>query len=640
MRTIAQVYSTISEGSRRELKGAPAKLTTIFAIAYSLYHLWVFVYGAGKLNLFQHRSTHLLLILSLAFLVYSSTKKKQGRIPVIDIILALMPLAILAYMFINLRRITLWLSLIDSVSPLDIIFGTVLILLILEGARRVAGMPLVIVTLVFLAYMFFGQHLGGLWWHYELPFYRVIDILFLSTEGLWGPLMGISSTYIILFVIFGQLMLQCGGATFFVDIANAIAGGGRGGPAKVAVVASALFGTVSGSQVANVATTGSFTIPMMKKMGFKPAFAGGVELSASMGGMIMPPVMAATVFLMSEIAGIPYVTIIIAAFIPACLYFFAVFWQVHLESIKLGIGKIPKEERPSPWKVLKEGGQFLAPLVIIIVILMMGYTPIRAALWAIGAVLAAALVRKETRKNFISSVLKGLEDGAKTSIMVVLAIAAGAIMVGVVLPTGLGGKFGSMVMLFAGGNLIPVLIIAMLASLVLGAPLSVAATYILTAIMIVPVTVGMGVPPMAAHLFAIYFAVIAPMSPPAGPAMFLAGGMAGADPMRVGFIGMRLAIGIFILPFMFVLNPALLLMGTPLQIIAAVITAAVALFALATGFEGWLVIKTTWWERVFLFVGGLLLVFPGALTLSLGGGAVAAGFILHLMRARFVTKTL
>ena len=629
---LGRVYEEYAEGSRREFTGVTGKLVTGFAILYSLYHLYVFIMGVGKLNVFQHRATHLLWLLAFSFIVYAPGAKKT-RVGVWDVVPAVLSLAIWVYMMLNLDRITLWLSQIDEPPLLDLVFGSLLILLVLEGVRRVSRMPLVLVTVVFLLYMFWGNLLGGIWWHSGLTFDLVIDVLFLSPQGLWGSLMNISATYIILFVLFGQLLLHCGGAAFFVDLADAMAGRARGGPAKVAVVGSGLFGTISGSQIANVATSGSFTIPMMKRAGFRPQFAGAVELAASMGGMFMPPVMASTVFLMSDISGIPYVEIIVAAFIPACLYFFTVFWQVHMESVKMGI-IAPTEGRRTAWNVLKEDGHFIAPLVVIVWVLLEGYTPIRAALVAMATLLAVTALRKKGRKDFVKNVLKGLETGARTTIIVALPIAAGAIMVTAINATGFGGKFGSMIMLFSGGYLFPALVIAMIASLVLGAPLSVAATYILTAIMIVPVTVSLGVPPLAAHLFAIYFAVIAPMSPPAGPAMFLAGGLAGANPMIVGLIGIRLAIGAFVLPFMFVFNSGLLMDGSVVEILFATGTAALALFALAAGFEGWISKETAVWERLLLVAGGFTMVFPSAVTLSLGAAAVIFAIVAHLVRVR------
>jgi TRAP transporter 4TM/12TM fusion protein len=630
--TLGQVYEEYAEGSRRQFTGIAGKLVPGFAILYSLYHLYVFIIGVGKLNVFQHRSTHLLWLLAFSFIVYAPGAKKT-RVSWWDWFLAALCIAIWGYMMLNLNRITLWLSLIDEPPLWDLIFGTLLILLVLEGVRRVSRMPLVLVTVVFLVYMFWGNLLGGIWWHSGMTFDRVIDVLFLSPQGMWGSLMNISATYIILFVLFGQLLLHLGGAAFFVDLADAMAGRARGGPAKVAVVGSGLFGTISGSQIANVATSGSFTIPMMKRVGFRPEFAGAVELSASMGGMFMPPVMASTVFLMSDISGIPYVEIIVAAFIPACLYFFTVFWQVHLESVKMGITS-PTEGRRSAWDVLKEDGHFIVPLVVIVWVLLEGYTPIRAALVAIATLLVVTALRKKGRKDFIKNVLKGLETGATTSIIVALPIAAGAIMVTAISATGLGGKFGSMVMLFSGGYLFPALVIAMIASLVLGAPLSVAATYILTAIMIVPVTVQLGVPPLAAHLFAVYFAVIAPMSPPAGPAMFLAGGLAGANPMIVGLLGMRMAIGAFVLPFLFVFNTGLLMKGSLVEIAFATGVAALALFALAAGFEGWISKATAVWERILLLAGGFVMIFPGTLTLSAGAAAVVLAIAGHLVRVK------
>ncbi|MDE0032737.1 MAG: TRAP transporter fused permease subunit [Deltaproteobacteria bacterium] len=630
--TLGRVYEDYAEGSRRQFPGVAGKLVSGFAILYSLYHIYVFIIGVGKLNVFQHRATHLLWLLAFSFIVFGPAVRKT-RVGLWDWILAGLSIAIWVYMMVNLERITLWLSLIDDPPLLDLIFGGLLILLVLEGVRRVSRMPLVFVTVIFLLYMFWGNLLGGIWWHAGMNYAVVIDHLFLSPQGMWGSLMNISATYIILFVLFGQLLLHMGGAAFFVDLADAIAGRARGGPAKVAVVGSGLFGTISGSQIANVATSGSFTIPMMKQVGFRPQFAGAVELSASMGGMFMPPVMASTVFLMSDISGIPYVEIIVAAFIPACLYFYTVFWQVHMESVKMGIIS-PTESRRSAWNVLKEDGHFIVPLVVIVWVLLEGYTPIRAALVAIGTLLVVTVIRKKGRKDFVKNVLKGLETGATTTIIVALPIAAGAIMVTAISATGLGGKFGSMVMLFSGGYLFPALVIAMIASLVLGAPLSVAATYILTAIMIVPVTVQLGVPPLAAHLFAVYFAVIAPMSPPAGPAMFLAGGLAGANPMIVGLLGMRMAVGAFVLPFLFVFNNGLLMHGSLYEIAFATATAALALFALAAGFEGWISRATAVWERVLLVAGGFVMIFPHPMTLSLGAAAVILAIVAHLVRVK------
>ncbi len=640
MRVITQAYSSISEGSRRELTGITARIATILAIAISLYHLYVFTVGVGTFDILLHRVFHLTSILALGFLLFSPSKKLRKRLSAIDIITIFLPLTVVAYYLINLERIISRFDMVDIVTPIDVLLGVLLILLIMEGVRRTAGMPVLLATIVFIAYMAFGHNLGGMWWAPEFSFARIVDAIFLSIDGIFGPLMGISSTFIILFVIFGQLLLHLGGGEFFVKFANSIAGGGVGGPAKVAIVASALFGTVSGSVVANVATTGSFTIPMMKKMGFKPAYAGAVEIAASTGGAITPPVMAGVVFLMTELADIPYLQIAIAAVIPAILYYWALFMQVHFESLKLGIGRLPPEEIPSTWKVLREGGQFFLPLATIVTILLMGYSPTRAALLGIAAVVVAALVSKETRRNIGSRVLKGLESGAKTSVMVVMPVAAGAIMVATLLHSGLGGKFASIVISVSGGELLPALILAMVAALILGAPLSFAATYILTAVMIVPAAVSLGVPLLPAHLFAVYFSVIAGITPPSGAAMFIAGGLAGAKPYTVGLTGCRLAIAGFIVPFMWVYNPALLMIGTPLQIILGLITGLILLFALGAAFEGWILIRATWWERIMLIAGALTLVSPDLLTLTIGYSTIAAALLLHLWRKRSVTRTL
>lgn len=640
MSLIGRAYSAVSEGGRRDLTGITAQAARFLAIGISLYHLYVFTVGMGSYDIMTHRALHLTLILSLAYLLYSPRKQAGRRLSVLDGISIFLPIAVLVYVLLNLQRITLRIATVSVVTPADIIFGILLLLLVLEAARRVDGLPLVIVTMVFLLYLGFGSNLQGMWWHPPFSFTKIIDSLFLSPDGIFGDLIGISSTLVILFVIFGQLLVELGGGDFFINIANALTGRSRGGPAKVAVIASALFGTVSGSAAANVATTGCFTIPMMKKIGFKAHYAGAVELASSTGGAITPPVMSAVAFLMAEIADIPYAQICIAALIPAALWYFAIFLQVHLESVKHKIGGLSGQHIQPAWKVLREGWQFMLPLLVIIAALFLGYSPLRSAIYGIGAAIAAALVRKETRNNIGSRLLKGLEGGTKTAVVVVISLAAGQIMVSAIMPTGIGGKFSYIVMSLAGGQLFPTLFLAMIGCLILGAPLSLSATYILTAVMIVPAAISLGVSPIAAHMFAVYFSVLGNITPPAGSAMFVAGGLAKANPMLVGFMGTRLAIAGFVVPFMFVYNPALLMMGTPLQVILGIVVAATALFAIAAAFEGWLLVRASWIERGLLLTGALTLVKPEPLMLGIGYSLIILIVLVQLWKRRSLSRVM
>lgn len=620
-------------GGKGELpKGVAKKIITLFAAAISIYHLYALIVGTYELRVL--RPIHLCSLLALAFLTHSSKKKSDG-VSVIDIILVLLSLSAMIYMILpdHVDRFIYRSALADPLTKADIFFGLVIILLTLEVSRRVMGSWLAGLTAAFLLYGYLGPDLPGMWGHRGLSIPMLIDESVYTLEGIWSVPIGVASTYVILFIVFGQFLLLAGGGEFFTNFAQAIMGSSRGGPAKVAVVASAFFGTISGSASANVATTGSFTIPMMIKIGYRPHFAAAVEAVASTGGLITPPVMAATLFLMSEITGIPYVKICLSAAVPAFLYYLACIIQIHLEAVKTGISGIAREELPSLRRTLWERGQFLIPLIVVVWVLVAGFTPIRAALWAILFTLLVSFLRSETRMGLFL-ILKALAQGARSTIIVTQGCALAGIIMGITFQTGLADKFSSSVLAISGHHFLLSLLLAMLACLLLGLALPITASYILTVLLIVPAAIQMGVPVMAAHLFVIYYAVLAVITPPAGAAFFVAAALAGASPMKVGFTAMRLAIAGFIIPFFFVYQPSLLMVGSWKEILIEVSTSIIGIAALAVAVEGWLLRETSILERLLIFIGGCVLIYPGLETDVIGLSLLSLGVALQCVKIR------
>ncbi|MDO8720776.1 MAG: TRAP transporter fused permease subunit [Syntrophales bacterium] len=612
-----EVLSLISEGSKRELEeGIYAKTVTIFSIGISLWHLYFLTFALGKLDVLLQRTIHLTLLLSLTFLIYSKTSKKTKRISLVDYILFLFSLSIGVFIFLNLEKIMFHhIPMVTSLTNIEIFIGALLIFLVLEATRRTCGIAMTLVAIFFLIYAYFGNYLPGILFYEGLSITNIIDILTYNSDGIFGVAVKVSSTYIILFLIFGKIFVKLGGGEFFVDFANSITGRIKGGPAMASVIGSALFGTISGSAAADTVTVGSITIPMMKKIGYEPHFAAAVQAVAATGATFTPPVMAGVLFLMSEITGIPYAEIALAAAIPAFLYYISLLSTVYLVAVKTGLKEIDKDQIPLMWNVLKEKGLFFLPLVVIVVVLMKGYTPIKAGLLAIATTILVAMIRRDTRKNLISKILSGLEDGAKGACLVAAACACAGIIMGICFQTGLGGRFGSALFsLSSGGGLLPVLIVGMLVSFILGTGLDAVASYILTVILVVPATISAGVPIMAAHLFVVYMAMMSYITPPVAIAAFVAGGIAEASQNKVAFTAMRLGIIGFLVPFFFCYNPELLLIGKPINILLAAISALIGVIALSAGLEGWLFKKLNIILRIFLITGAVMMIYPGLLT--------------------------
>ncbi len=591
-------------------------IVMVIAILMSAYHLYAGAFGTPEAMM--HRSIHLSFTLVLIFLVSMTSGEKQTRGKIcLDLVLLFFTLLSLGYLFFNYEYVVTRYPYVQALTNWDFVMGVILTLILLEASRRVIGWALPITASVFLLYALFGNYLPGLLRHTGIPIETIIDQLYLTTEGIFGIPIGVSSTYVILFVIFGAFLEESGTGQFFTDFANSLVGGAKGGPGKISVVSSSLFGTISGSAVANVMVDGWLTIPLMKRAGFKNDFAAAVEATASTGGQIMPPVMGAAAFVMAEYTGISYVKICIHAAIPALLYYFALFMAIHFEANRTGLLGVPKEERPILRSVMLTKGHLFVPLAVIVYFMIAGYTPMYACIYATLSVFVVALLRAETRMG-PKKILKALEFGAKNMLPVAAACACAGVIIGVINLTGLGLKFTSLVLSIAGNSLIPALIFTMFAGIVLGMGLPTTAAYIVQAALLIPALIKLGVPTIAAHMFVFYFAIISAITPPVAMAVYAAAGIAGSNLWRTGLEAMRIGATGFIIPFMFVYGPSLLMIGSTTTIVTTIISSCIGVVALSAGLMGWFLKKATWLERLLLVAGALLLIKPGLYTDAIG----------------------
>lgn len=618
------------ESAFRRLSGFQLRLVSSIAILFSLFQLYTGAMGILPAQL--QRSIHLAFVFTLVYLLYPGSKKMSKRsLHWMDVVLAVLGGTCALYITLNYRDL---LYRAGDYLMLDIIVGGIAIILVLEGARRVVGLPIAIIASIFLIYAKVGPYMPGFLNHRGYSIERIISHMYYTTEGILGVPIGVASTFIFLFILFGSFLEKTGIGKFFIDLANAVAGFAAGGPAKVAVLTSALEGTVSGSSVANTVGSGSFTIPLMKSLGYKPEFAGAVEAAASTGGQIMPPIMGAAAFLMAEFIGIPYLNIAKSAAIPALLYFTGIFIMVHLEAKKLGMRGLNKDELPKLSKVLKERGYLFLPLVGIIYFLVEGSTPIKAALYGLLLAILASFLRKETRMSF-KDFLEAMENGARGALGVSIACACAGIIVGTITLTGLGLKLGNGLVSLAGGNLLLTLIFTMITSLILGMGAPTTANYIITSTIAAPAIVMLGVPVLAAHMFTFYFGIIADITPPVALAAFAGSAIAKSDPLRTGVNASKLAIAAFIIPYVFVFNPALLLINTtPLQVIQIIITSILGMIGIGAAMEGYFLTHVKIFERVAFLIAGLLLVDPGAITDIIGLSMLGLLFVYQKVKSR------
>jgi TRAP transporter 4TM/12TM fusion protein len=618
------------ESTYRKLKGNFHIAVSLLAISFSVFQLYTASFGLLPAQI--QRSIHLSFVLLLVFLLFPIRKTmRQSYIPWYDILLALIGTYAAAYITINYEGI---IDRSGAYTTHDIVMGAIGILMVLEACRRVVGIPILVIAVSFIAYAFLGPYMPGFLNHRGYSFRRVVGHLFFTTEGVLGIPLGVSATFIFLFILFGAFLDKTGIGKFFIDIANAVAGFAAGGPAKVAVITSAMLGTVSGSSVSNTVGSGSFTIPMMKKLGYKPEFAAAVEAAASTGGQLMPPIMGAAAFLMSETLGIPYLQVAKAAIIPALLYFTGIFIMVHLEAKKLGLGGMNRSEIPRIFTVLKERGHLIIPLFAIIYFLAEGATPVKAALYGIVTSIFASVLRKATRmkpRDFVDA----LEMAGRNILGVAAACATAGIIIGIVTLTGLGLKMASGLLTLAGGNMLLTLFFTMISSLILGMGVPTTANYLITATITAPAVVQLGVPMLAAHMFTFYFGIIADITPPVALAAYAGSAIAKSNPFKSGVIATKLAIAAFIIPYIFVYSPSILLIDTtPLQVAQIVVTSLIGMVSIGAAMEGYLLTLGKPLDRIAFFIGGLMMIHPDWKTDVVGLGLMAFGVVLQLVMKR------
>lgn len=604
----ASLYNIImGQGEKRILPPKIAGLVQWIAIATTIYNMWA-VFGYPEELL--HRSIGFGLFFSLAFVIYTMPGTQTRKfVPWYDWIMAISSLAVSIYIFIHIDRLVTRLPFVGKVYGTDIFFGVLTVLLLLEGTRRVIGPWLSILCIISLVYAMSGHYLNGLFGHGGFSVKDIVEHLFMTTQGIWGMTMGLAVTYIILFIVFGAFLQNSGAGEFFFNLASSIAGWSRGGLAKVGVIASGLFGMISGNPAANVTTIGTITIPMMKKTGYPPTFAAAVECCASTGGTIMPPVMGSVAFLMAEIIGVPYIKIAAAAFLPAVIYYMALYFAIDYRAGKLGLQGLPREQIPPLHTTLFKGMIFLVPLTWLIIRLMAGFTPSRVAFETILLLFIVSWLRKDTRMT-LEKTLKSLADGSIQGIMIVVTMAASGVLIGIINLTGVGIKFTSLLMAMSGQSVFITLIFAMGIAMFLGLPLNITPAYLMTAVVAGPVLIKLGLSPIAAHLFLLFFAAMAPMTPPVAITAFAAAGIAGpgADPMKVGFLSMRICMVAYIMPFIFIYQPAMVLQAPLPAILLSFITGILSVAFLAMAAEGWHGRYLTAIQRFMLFAAGILAI--------------------------------
>ncbi len=607
------------ESNTRVWTGLPDRILKALLAAFSIFMIYMNLFAVWDERI--RRPLFLGFVILLVFALYPRTKHagqtpKANYIPWYDVLLACAGSGSFFYFVINNRAI---INHATRISQLEVWLGIVGILVLAECCRRVTGIPIVVVASLFVMYAFAsGASLR-----------KVIYNLFYTTTGVIGTPIGVCSTYIVLFIIFGAFLEATGISDFFIQCANALAGSAVGGPAKVSVISSALCGMVSGSSVGNTVTTGSVTIPMMKETGFPGEFAGAVEAASSTGGQIMPPIMGAAAFLMAEMVGVPYSNIVIRAILPAILYFAGIFLMVHLRAKRLGLRGIPKEQLPKMRKLLPKS-YLLVPLAALVAMIVNGYTMSRSAIIATILCVLVSLFDKKHRM-MPKDIVKALETGARNTLSIATACGIAGIIAGVVTMTGLGQVFISAIVSIANGQLLIALFLTMLCCIVLGMGVPTTATYIIMATTCAPIlTTGMGLNAISANMFVFYFGIVADITPPVALAAYAGSAIAKSDPMKTAFNATRLAIAAFLVPYIFCLNPSMLLIHTTgLQVVNIVITSFIGMFAIAVACEGYMLrpVNAVW--RIICAVSGLLMLYPGLVTDLIGIGVLVLLFVLE-----------
>ncbi|MTI17653.1 TRAP transporter fused permease subunit [Rhodobacteraceae bacterium RKSG542] len=616
--------TTVSNDRFDLVKGWLSKLAFLIALVAAVYHLQLVLSGIPEA--YKFRTTHLLLLLPLGFLLKPVSTPERPYLIVWDFLLVVASLVATSYIaFVEYDTLIMRLPGIDELTSTDMFMGTLLVLLVLEGARRVVGMGMVVICIAAILYTLYGYHIPGTFNYSGSSYHDLLDKLVFTTDGIFSIPLAAAATFIFLFVLFGKFLERSGAGELFIELSFALAGRSRGGPAKMAVLSSAFMGSISGSATANVVSTGAYTIPLMKKSGYSPAMSGAVEAAASTGGQLLPPVMGAAAFLLADFVGIPYTSLIVIAAIPALLFFFGIYVAVHFESVAQDMKGLNEDQIPK-WSSILSRAYLLLPLVVVIAVLFMGYTPYLSACIALVSVIVCCGLHPSTRMG-PKAIVMALVDGTKDAVMITVTCAAAGIIIGVAAETGLGVKFTSIVLSTASDNVFLLLFFMMLASLVLGMGLPTSAAYILIVAIAAPTLIEAGVTPIAAHLFILYFGVFSAITPPVAISSYAAAGLAEASPMTTSLHAFRLSIPAFVVPYLFVYHNELLLIGAPMDIAVQIISGAVAMVFLASGLAGCFHKRFGIAHRIFMLIASFGLMYASDFILTAAIIAVTAAVL-------------
>lgn len=610
------------------MKSALKKVSLILAICFVAFHLYTAAFGT--MPGIAQKSIHLGFLLVIFYINAMVDSEKRWEQIFLGI-MALFALGGCAYITILDENLQLRAGIVYAS---DILFAILLIIAIFEACRRKMGNPLVIITLVFVAYAFLGKYIPGFLNQPGMTLKKFTSLVYLTTDGIFGSPLYASASYVVLFVLLGAIMSVSGIGDYMTNLATSLFGHMRGGPAKVAVVASGFFGSISGSPTANVIGTGTFTIPMMKKNGFEPEFAAAVEATASTGGAIMPPIMGSTAFIMAEMLGIPYTAVAKAALIPAILYFLAVLFGVDIYAAKHGLKGIPRSQLPKVRSMLKQI-YMLAPLIFLIFCMaVFNMTIVRSGLLTIIVTLVLVEINPKTRMTK-EQWLQIPVQTVKSAVSVGIACAMAGIISGVIMGSGLGYRISSILTSVAGTSMLLLLVLTMVVSLIMGMGVPTTAAYLVLASLVAPTMIQLGIPPLAAHMFIFYFGCISSITPPVALAAYAGAGLAGCDPNKTGYKAFRLAFCSFLMPYLFVYNPVLLMEGGVLDILWSLVTALIGAYLLASGFEGfffrW---NLKWFERPLMILGAVMLIVPGMVTDLVGIAIIVVEFVTEFMFKR------
>lgn len=621
---------------KRQLTGAALMTVNIICFVFTIFQL----YEAGPGNLLANvlRAIHLGFGICIVFLTFPICKKaSKESIPWYDIILAIAALVVNLYLVIFFEELTRRAGLLTKT---DLIMGLILIFLLLEASRRIVGPALTGIAAFFLIYTLFGRYFPDVIAHRGVSIGNLVRHMYLTLEGVYGVALGVSASFIFLFIVMGAILTHMGTGEFLIDLAILGFGKQRGGPAKAAVVSSALFGLISGSSVANICTTGTFTIPLMKKIGYRPYFAGSVEASASIGGQIMPPIMGAAAFIIAENLGVSYLTVCLAAAVPAFLYFSCIFFAVHQEAVRLGIKGMSDEDMPDKKKVLKRS-YLILPLIIIIALLVMGFSPAMAGFIAILSAIALSWLKPETRYT-PKKLFLAFADGARNALEVLIACAVVGFIVGSFTLSGMGLKLAALVLEVGDGRLLITLVLTALASLVLGMGVPTTANYVMMSMITVPAVAQMGVVPMAAHLFCFYYGIISDLTPPVALGALAGAGIAGAKFWPTAINATKLGIAAYVAPFFFIYHPQLLLGQSefsPMNLLYLLFT-FLGLLMLSCALYNFVIVKTKWYERILILGCAFMTILPELTSSLIGLGVFGLIILLHKRREKAVITTL